>query len=248
MAGFYFCQIHASMLTDKKCALKELKVSQLRKAVARNLTEGKKIPWSSCKLSVDATTINFYIKHRGLKIDAIFLSAMAELIYCKMPQMNVRWADGEKDPATQKETGPKIFLFNELNFGLAMESKNGLTVVTIRDVEHKNVWRLNAKIKELASIATEGKLRPQHFEPKPNIVFNNIGIYPNITDGDPLLVPGNTFMISAFRIMDTHVIYKGYTFIRPMMNVKITFDHRPLDGKDPAMFLNLLKEYIENFK
>ena len=228
--------------------MKELNVSQLRKAVARNLTEGTKIPLASCALSVDARAINFYTKHRGLKIDTIFLSAMAELVYCKMQQMNVRWINCETDPITKKETDPKILLYDELNFGLAMESKNGLVVTTIRDVEHKNVWQLNVEIKELSIVASEGKLKPQHFEPKPNIVFNNIGVYPNITDGDPILLPWNTFMISAFRTEEIPVVYKGQVVIRPIMNVKITFDHRPLDGKDPAKFLNLLKENIENFK
>src|SRR3989338_5190402 len=118
--------------------MREIKVSQLRKAVARNLMKGGAIPRPSCEVS----------------IDAIFLSAMAEIVYCKMPQMNIVWIDGKKDPITKKEAEPKIFLYDELNFGLAMESKNGLTVVTIKDVEHKNVWQLNAEIKELSIIAT----------------------------------------------------------------------------------------------
>ncbi|KKT42071.1 MAG: Catalytic domain-containing protein [Parcubacteria group bacterium GW2011_GWA2_44_13] len=208
--------------------------------------KGGAIPRPSCEVSVDARAI-LEIKQYGFKIDAIFLSAMAEIVYCKMPQMNIVWIDGKKDPITKKEAEPKIFLYDELNFGLAMESKNGLTVVTIKDVEHKNVWQLNAEIKELSIIATEGKLKTQHFEPKPNIIFNNIGVYPNIVNGSPALLAEHTFMISAFRITEIPVVYKGQVVIRPMMNVKITFDHRPLDGKDPAKFLGLLKAKIENF-
>jgi len=228
--------------------MKELRVSPLRKAIARNLTEGAALPYASCDTAIDATSILPFVKMHDLKIDAIFLSAISEIVYSKMPQMNVRWIDGETDPNGKTITDPKMLQYDTLNIGLAMESKNGLVVVTIKDVERKNLWQLNSEIKELTAVATAGKLTLRHFEPKPNIVFNNIGVYPNIINGSPLLLPWNTFMISAFRVVETPVVYKGMIVIRPMMNVKITFDHRPLDGKDPAIFLNFLKENVENFR
>lgn len=53
-------------------------------------------------------------------------------------------------------------------------------------------------------------------------------------------------MVSEFRIIETPVVFKGFVMIRPMMNVSVFFDHRPIDGKAAAQFLNLLKEKIEN--
>jgi len=217
--------------------MKELKLSFLEKTKAKILAEGIKIPKASCKISIDATEIISKIKNCGLKLDAVFLSAMAEIIYIRMPEINVRWIDDKDEP--------KLELYETLNFGLAIEAKNGLAVVTIKDVEHKNIWQLNSEIKELAEKAKQNRLDMQYFEPRPNVVFNNVGIYQNIIDGDSLMQPWNTFMVSAFRITETPVVAEGCVVIRPMMNVRIFF-HKPIDGKAATKFLNLLKEALED--
>jgi len=218
--------------------MKELKISLSKKTEAKILTEGLKIPKASCEISIDATFILPKIKNHGLKLDAVFLSAIAEIIYINMPYINVSWLE--------EEGGPKLISHENLNFGLALEAKNGLAVATIKDVERKNLWQLNSEIKELAEKAKQNRLGVSCFKPKPNIVFNNIGIYPNIARGDSLMQPWNTLMVSAFRIIETPVVFKRYIMVRPMMNVIAFFDHRPIDGASAAQFLNLLKEKIEN--
>lgn len=219
--------------------MKEVKLSLAQKTKAKILTEGLKIPKASLEMSVDATEIRPKIKEHWLKLDAIFLVAMAEIIYTKMPHMNVSWAEDGG--------GSKLMLHEDLNFGFAIQAKSGLTVVTIKDVEHKNIWQLNSEIKELAEKAKNNRLGVSCFEPKPNIVFNNVGVYPNTVRGDSLMQPWNTLMISAFSIIDNPVVFKGYIMSRPMMNVCLFFDHRSIDGDAAALFLNLLKEKLENF-
>lgn len=219
--------------------MKELKLSLVQKTKAKILTEGLKIPKASLEISVDATGIRPKIKEHWLKLDAIFLAAIAEIIYVKMPHMNVSWLEAEG--------GPKLVLHEDLNFGLAIQAKSGLAVVTIKDVEHKNIWQLNSEIKEIAEKAKNNRLGVSYFEPKPNIVFNNVGVYPNTIRGDSLMQPWNTLMISAFSIIDTPIVFKGYIMSRPMMNVCLFFDHRSIDGATAAEFLNLLKERLENF-
>ena len=94
--------------------------------------------------------------------------------------------------------------------------------------------------------AKNNRLGDSCFKPEPNIVFNNVGVYPNIVRGDSLMQPWNTFMLSAFRIMETPVVFKGYVMVRQMMNVSLFFDHRPIDGAAAAAFLNRLKEILED--
>lgn len=216
----------------------EIKLTLAQKTKAKILTEGLKIPKASCRISIDATSVLAEMKKSGVKLDSIFLAEMARIIFLEMPELNVRWSE--------EESGPKLRRDENLNFGLALEAKNGLAVVTIKGVEKKNFWEIDREVKGLADKAATGRLDPVCFDPLPNIVFNNVGIYPNIEDGDSLLQPWNTLMVSAFRIIETPIVFKGYIMIRPMMNVAAFFDHRSIDGKAAAKFLNLLKEKIKN--
>lgn len=225
------------MAEEDVIPMQELRPSISRKKTAEILTKALNIPVADVETAVDVEMILPKIKNHGLKLDAIFLAAIADIIYLEMPEININWIDGDE---------PKILRHDELNFGLALESKNGLVVATIKNVEDKNLWQLNDEIKELSLRATKGMLTLGHFEPKPNIVFNNVGIYPNVIRGHSLFQPWNTLMISVFRITEVPVVWKGIVVPRPTMNVVLHFDHRPIDGKSASRFINSLKEKIEN--
>jgi len=74
--------------------------------------------------------------------------------------------------------------------------------------------------------------------------ISNLGMF-GVSYFRPLLIPGQTAIIAISAIQEKLEAINNGIFIRKMMNISISCDHRVVDGATAAQFIQNLKEAIE---
>lgn len=246
--------------------MEEIKPSRFRIEAAKKYeTANREIPASHPSEEMFVLKLFDFInsddnkKITNYRFASCMLKIISDTLFA-MPEMNVKWKPGtEKDDIKNiMKEDPKIIKYDELNLGLALETRIGgepsTTVVTVKglvedwfiDARHMNLHQINKCVLALAQKAKTGKFTQKDFEPKPNIVFNNLGTFENIKNAVPLLTC--SLMISTLRAEEKQV-YLGLLHglaIRRMMPVVVSFDHRLFDGPKINKFMGVLKSKIEN--
>lgn len=219
---------------------KFLPTSNLRKTTARLMEEAVKIPTAALWKKIDASRIVFK-ERRGYKLDAVLLYALVEAVL-KMPEINVSWLEkGEKKG---------IWQHDDLNLGMSVNTKdNDVVLVAIKggDPHNQTLSWFDRQAAAIRKRAKAGKFPPEDFFPHPVVVLNDLSS--NDADGFvPILPPESTLMITTSSIKKEGIVLLGELAVRPMMNVTLTFDHRPIDGATATKFLALFKSRLEKFQ
>jgi pyruvate/2-oxoglutarate dehydrogenase complex dihydrolipoamide acyltransferase (E2) component len=123
----------------------------------------------------------------------------------------------------------------------------GLVVPVLKDAADKSVAQLARAIRDLATRARAGKLRPDDMTEGTYTVSNNGAFGTLITA--PIISPPQVAILSTDGIRKRPVVIDGpdgdAIAIRPVGMIAQTFDHRAVDGAYSGAFLNELKKIIE---
>lgn len=151
------------------------------------------------------------------------------------------------------------------NISIAIDSKNGLIVPNIKEVNKKSVREIQKELNQLRDNANNGKLSKQDFL-NGSFSISNIG---NIGGKqlNPIIMSPQVCIISLSKIHDSFTVVnkkelndndlkKKVVFTNPDNNMSVTFnksinfcisaDHRIIDGAYVARFSEKLRHYIEN--
>jgi 2-oxoisovalerate dehydrogenase E2 component (dihydrolipoyl transacylase) len=131
------------------------------------------------------------------------------------------------------------------NIGVAMDTKDGLIVPNIKDVQNKSVVEIAAEMQQLMQLGSSGQLGPSDLTGG-TFSLSNIGAIGG-TYARPLLLPpevaiGALGKISVLPRFDN----EGEVVPAHIMQVSWSADHRVIDGATVARFSNMFKSYIEN--
>lgn len=129
------------------------------------------------------------------------------------------------------------------NIGLAVAVPNGLMVPVIPEAESKGLAALTAACKQVAKLAREGKLTPDHMRGG-TFTISNLGMYA-IDAFTPIINQPESAILGVGRIQEKPVGVAGRIELRPMMTLSLSFDHRVIDGAPAAAFLQDVKEALE---
>ncbi len=218
----------------------ELPNSNIRKMIASRLLESKQtIP--HFYLTVDCILDNLLESRKDLNEKAagafklsvndfiIKASAMALKSY---PAANVAWTEAA------------ILQYEHADISVAVATPNGLITPIIKRAEEKGMQQISAEMKDLATRAREGKLKPEEFQGG-TFSISNLGMY-GIKDFQAIINPPQACILAVGTGIETPVVDKGEIKIRTVMSVTLSVDHRAVDGAAGAEYLQMFKKYIEN--
>ncbi|XP_077980987.1 lipoamide acyltransferase component of branched-chain alpha-keto acid dehydrogenase complex, mitochondrial-like [Glandiceps talaboti] len=131
------------------------------------------------------------------------------------------------------------------NIGIAMDTKNGLLVPNVKNVQGLSVFEIAAELNRLHQLGLAGQLGTKDLSGG-TFTFSNIGSIGGTYAKPILMLPevaiGALGKIQAVpRFDEDDQVYKAY-----VMNVSWSADHRVIDGATMARFSNLWKSYVEN--
>jgi len=216
----------------------EVNVSQMRKAIARRLTESKNgAPHFYLTMSIvmdnaiAARKAMNEISPVKISMNDIVVKAVAASLR-KHPAVNSSWL------------GDKIRFNHHIHVGVAVAIDDGLIVPVIKFADSKSISHISAEVKELADKAKNKKLQPSEFEGN-TFTISNLGMF-GIDEFTAIINPPDACILAVGAAKETVVVENGQMKVGNVMKVTLSCDHRAVDGAVGSAFLQTLKAYLEN--
>jgi len=217
----------------------EEKVSQMRKAIARRLSESKfGAPHFYLTMEIDMENamasrkaINAAIEPAKISFNDMVIKAAAAALK-KNPKANSSWL------------GDKIRYNDHVHVGVAVAVDEGLLVPVIKFADSKPMAAINEEVKEMAGKARNKKLQPSEMEGN-TFTISNLRMF-GIEEFTAIINPPDACIMAVGTIVEKPVVKNGQIVIGHTMKVTLSCDHRVVDGAVGSAFLQTFKKYMEN--
>ncbi len=219
-------------------AVEEVKNSQMRKVIAKRLSESK-----------------FTAPHYYLKIEVAMDAAMESRgVINSLPETKVSFNDLvikasamalKKHPKVNSQWKDDVTVINHhVNIGVAVAVEDGLVVPVLKFTDLMSLTQIGGSVKDLAGRAKNKKLQPAEMEGS-TFTVSNLGMF-GITEFTSIINQPNSAILSVGAIVEKPVVKNGQIVVGNTMMLTLACDHRTVDGATGAQFLQTLKQYIEN--
>ena len=215
----------------------EVAVSQMRKTIARRLSESKNnAPHFYLRITVnmdEAVASRKKVLEAGEKFSfndlIIKASAMA---LRKHPKVNSSWL------------GDKIRYNHHIHIGMAVAVEDGLLVPVIRFADQKQLSQISTEAKIFGQKAKDKKLQPSDWEGN-TFTISNLGMM-DIDEFTAIINTPDACILAVGKINQEPAVVQGEIKIANVLKLTLSCDHRVVDGATGAAFLKTLKQYLEN--
>jgi pyruvate dehydrogenase E2 component (dihydrolipoamide acetyltransferase) len=225
---------------DDGRASEELKVSNVRKVIARRLTESKQtVPHFYLRRTIDAEAlkafraqINEQLSSTGVKVSFNDLIVKASATALKLhPAVNTSWVDD------------KLLQHHRVNVGVAVAVDAGLVVPVLHDTDKATLSEISTRTRELAGKARDGKLKPQEMSGG-TFSVSNLGMF-GVDSFSAVINPPEAAILAVGAMRQEPVVVDGEVVVRNRISLELSVDHRAVDGAVGAAFLKDLAEILE---
>ncbi len=147
---------------------------------------------------------------------------------------------------TDEEGRPAIEKHDYCDIALAVASPKGLVVPVVRNAERLSFAEIEAKVKDFAVRARDGKLELSELQGG-TFTITNGGVFGSLLS-TPILNPPQSAILGMHAIRNRPVEHPerpGEIALRPMMYLALSYDHRIVDGAEAVSFLVRIREGIE---
>ncbi len=135
--------------------------------------------------------------------------------------------------------GNKIIYKHYYNIGFAVDTKQGLLVAVIKNVNNKGLAQIAKEVADLASLARDGKLSAADMQGS-CFTVSSLGGYGAKGHFTPIINSPEVAILGVSTATTT-AVFDGKQFApRLMLPLSISYDHRVIDGALAAQFTNAL--------
>ena len=224
-------------LTSKQESYTEVPVSQMRKVIAKRLSESLFTAphfYLTMSINMDAavdarTKLNADGKTK-ISFNDMVIKATA-LALKQHPKVNSSWL------------GDVIRYNNFVNIGVAVAVDEGLLVPVVRNADTLSFTQISAQVKDYAQKAKEKKLQPQDWEGN-TFTISNLGMF-GIDQFTAIINPPDSCILAVGGISQEPIVKNGNIVVGNIMKVTLSCDHRVVDGATGSAFLQTLKSLLE---
>ena len=217
------------------------KTSQMRKTIARRLTESKRdIPHYYLTIDVDMEPllaarkgINAELERTGEKVSVNDLIIKAAAVALRrVPEVNASWM------------GKEIHYHQVVDISVAVAVDEGLMTPVIRDADRKGVAQIADEVRELAGRARDKKLQPEEMT-NGTFSISNLGMF-GIEEFTAVINPPEGAILAVGTIRNEPVVEDSAIVPGRRMRFTMSCDHRIIDGATGAKFMAAFKRIIES--
>ncbi|MCH4894143.1 pyruvate dehydrogenase complex dihydrolipoamide acetyltransferase [Sphingomonas sp. SFZ2018-12] len=216
------------------------KLSNIRKTIARRLTEAKQtIPhiYLTVDVRLDALLklrgeLNKSLEARGVKLSVndMLIKALGVALI-QTPKCNVTFA------------GDTLVKYSRADVSVAVSTPSGLITPIIRDAASKSLSAISTEMKELAARAKDNKLKPEEYQGG-TASISNMGMF-GITQFDAVINPPQGMILAVGAGEKRPVVIDDALQVATVMSATGSFDHRAIDGADGAQLMQAFKALVE---
>ncbi len=208
------------------------RMSNMRKAIARNLTLSKTtIPhWYITSRINAGAMMSFYRSKKaetGCSVNDVIVLASAKAIM-EFPAMHSR-VDGET-----------VIEFPGANIGVAVGLEQGLVVPVVLNAERLKLAQLAAETKRLANQARTGKIENMG---QGIFTISNLGMF-GVDEFVAIINPPEAAILAVSAVREDVIVKDGAIKAGQTLNLTLSADHRLIDGTLGAQFMARLKALL----
>jgi pyruvate dehydrogenase E2 component (dihydrolipoamide acetyltransferase) len=213
-------------------------LSNVRKTIARRLTEAWTVPAFQLIVDVDMTrTQELVQKQRELNPDVRItvtdvLTKICAQALMRHRDMNVQF------------TGDALLAFPNANVGIAVAAPQGLVVPVVKSAEQMTIAQIAQVRGDLVGRARDNKLKADDLEGG-TFTISNLGMY-DVDVFTAVLNPPQASILAVGQTRDMVVPRDEELHVLPIMTMTITCDHRAVDGATGAEFLHTIKAFLQD--
>jgi pyruvate dehydrogenase E2 component (dihydrolipoamide acetyltransferase) len=215
------------------------KLSQMRKTIARRLTESKReVPHFYLTIDVDAEPImrlreqlNQSLSGEKVSVNDVLIKACAVALR-RMPRVNVSFA------------GDSMIYHEDVNISVAVAVPDGLMTPVVRRADQLGVLEISRQVRELAGRAKEKKLKPEEMQGG-TFSISNLGMF-GIDWFSAVINPPEGAILAVGSVRDEPVVRAGAVVPGKKLALTMSCDHRVVDGAIGAEWLKLLRGLLES--
>jgi pyruvate dehydrogenase E2 component (dihydrolipoamide acetyltransferase) len=216
----------------------EISVSQMRKTIARRLSESKYSSphfYLTMEINMDKAiearkSMNEVAPVKISFNDLVVKAAAASLR--RHPKVNASWL------------GDKIRFNHHIHIGIAVAVEEGLLVPVVRFADNKSLSHISVEVKDLGEKARNKQLQPSDWEGN-TFTISNLGMF-GIEEFTAIINPPDACIMAVGGIKQTAIVKDGQLVPGNVMKVTLSCDHRVVDGATGAAFLQTFKEILED--
>lgn len=220
--------------------VQSVKLSPMRKTIARRLTESKtQIPhfYLTVRCNLDPLLVlraelNASLEAQGIKLSVndLLIKAMAKAL-TRVPDANVQFG------------GDVLHRFERVDISMAVAIEGGLVTPVIRDAGSMSVSAIAQTSKDLATRARDGKLAPEDYQGGTSSL-SNLGMF-GIHEMLPVINPPQAMILGIGAAIRQPWEVDGELGLATVMAATASFDHRAIDGAAGAEFMSAFKSLVE---
>jgi pyruvate dehydrogenase E2 component (dihydrolipoamide acetyltransferase) len=219
-------------------SFEEVNVSQMRKAIARRLSESKFTAphfYVTMEINMDkaieARKSMNEISPVKISFNDMVLKAVASALR-QNPDVNVSYL------------GDKMRKNHHIHIGVAVAIPDGLIVPVVRFADNKSLSHIAAEVKDLAQRAHDKKLKPEEYQGS-TFTISNLGMF-GVDEFTAIINSPDACILAVGGIKETAIVKNGQLVPGNLMKVTLSCDHRAVDGAVGAAFLKTLKGLLED--
>ncbi|HEY1369680.1 MAG TPA: dihydrolipoamide acetyltransferase family protein [Gaiellaceae bacterium] len=218
-------------------AVESRPLSNVRRTIARRLTQAWQAPVFQLTVSADMSRANELLhKLRDLNPDVRITSTDILTKVCASALMRHR-------DMNARFTDDAIEIYPTADVGIAVAAPQGLVVPVVRGADRLQIREIAALRADLVGRARDNKLRTDDLEGG-TFTISNLGMF-GVEQFVAVLNPPQAAILAVGSIEDRVVARDGAPAVRPMMTMTLTCDHRAVDGATGAEFLRTVKLSLE---
>jgi pyruvate dehydrogenase E2 component (dihydrolipoamide acetyltransferase) len=216
----------------------------MRKVIARRLSESKQvIPhfYVTADLEIDAlmklrADLNAKSPKDGpsafkLSVNDLVIKATAAALR-RVPAANASW------------TEDAIALYDNVDISIAVATDGGLITPIIRRADQKGVATISNEMKDLATRARAGKLKPEEFQGG-GFSISNLGMY-GVKSFSAIINPPQGGILAVGAGEPRAVVKDGALAVATVMTCTLSVDHRVVDGAVAAEWMAAFKAIVQD--
>lgn len=147
------------------------------------------------------------------------------------PQLNATFEEDE------------LVVHRQINMGLAIDTDSGLMVPVLQAVDQMDIWQIVSLRQSLIEKTQRGLFSAKEMSGG-TFTITNLGAL-SVDFFTPIINPPQIAILGIGRIREAPAVVNGGLFIRHMISLALTCDHRFIDGAPAARFMHTLHVLIE---
>ena len=140
--------------------------------------------------------------------------------------------------------GDEMITYQYCDISIAVSGPKGLMVPVIRHAEKLSFKEIEVQVKALAERARDSKITVDEMTGG-TFTISNGGVFGSMLS-TPIINPPQSAILGMHNIVERPIAVDGKVFIRPVMYLALSYDHRIIDGRERVGFLVAIKEALEN--